>query len=313
MAKKGAPQVEDGYTRLANELLEALAKTRFTNSERRLLDAIFRLTYGIYGRRKAEIELNELVSMTEISKAHICRARKALMDRGVLTITTAANKTNPTYQFNKYYKNWKPFSPAVKIVRGGKDVSTGGKDVTTGGKDVAAGENPTSSKENIKESIKETGGEKPPDAPDPPKPKKPPPPYKRIIEYFNSMTGSNFKHENDATRAQIRARFKTGFTEQDFKDVIKIKTDQWLGNPRMLPYLRPGTLFRPSKFESYLQEAQRSGKIVKSEKQRVKERRFRIAAGILEESGQEACLRYCQQQRLDGEEFKAWILKNTKT
>jgi len=313
MAKQGAPQIEDGYTRLANELLEALAKTRFTNSERRLLDAIFRLTYGIYNRRKAEIELSELVAMTEIRKVHICRARKALMDRGVLTVTTGENKSIPTYQFNKYYKKWKPFSPRVKITPAGKGVIPGGKDVGPEGKDVTREDNPTLYKENIKENLKEsTGAENPaPDPAPPPEKKNPPPPYEKIISYFNKLTGSNFDHRAKETRAAIRARFKSGFTEQDFYDVILCKTDQWLGDPKMIAYLRPGTLFRPTKFEGYLMEAKRRKKVTISENQRIKERSFRIAAGILRESGQEACLAYCQDKRINGEEFKQWILKNT--
>jgi uncharacterized phage protein (TIGR02220 family) len=264
------------------------------------------LTYGVYGRKSARIETKELAALTDLPAWHIGKARSKLIERNIIDVSLGANQKIKTYRFNKYYKKWKDLAPRPIATPQANEHSPGANEHSPGAKPHLL------KKESIKENSKETGGEKTPADPDPPKPKNPPPPYKRIIEYFNAMTGSNFKHENDATRAQIRARFKTGFTEQDFEDVIKVKTDQWLGNPRMLPYLRPGTLFRPSKFESYLQEAQRSKKIVKSERQRVKERRFKIAAGILEESGQEACLKYCQQQRLDGEEFKEWILKNTK-
>ena len=40
------PQVENGYTRIANELLEALAKIRIPGEARQVFDVIMRKTYG---------------------------------------------------------------------------------------------------------------------------------------------------------------------------------------------------------------------------------------------------------------------------
>lgn len=47
-------------------------------------------------------------------------------------------------------------------------------------------------------------------------------------------------------------------TVEDFKLVIDIKSSQWMGDPKMEAYLRPETLFAPSHFESYLNEAKRN-------------------------------------------------------
>ena len=305
MAKNGAPQIEDGYTRLANELLEALCRLKCSNAEMRLALAIIRLTYGVYGRKSAKIETRELIEKTNLPGWHIGKARQKLIDRNIISISLGANQKVKTYQFNKYYKNWKELAQGPKPTPGAK--------IGPGGTVVGPGANPTLYKESIKENIKEsTGAENPaPDPAPPPEKKNPPPPYENIISYFNKLTGSNFDHRAKETRAAIRARFKSGFTEQDFYDVILCKTDQWIGDPKMIAYLRPGTLFRPTKFEGYLMEAKRRKKVTISENQRIKERSFRIAAGILRESGQEACLAYCQDKRINGEEFKQWILKNT--
>ena len=80
---------------------------------------------------------------------------------------------------------------------------------------------------------------------------------KQIIDYLNQKTQSNFKPNTEATKKSIIARLKEGYTVEDFKRVIDAKVKDWADNPEMREYLRPQTLFRPSNFESYLNEANR--------------------------------------------------------
>ena len=74
---------------------------------------------------------------------------------------------------------------------------------------------------------------------------------KDIVEYLNLKTNSSYRYSSDKTRRTINARLNEGFTLDDFKKVIDIKTRQWLGDQKMEQYLRPETLFG-TKFESYL-------------------------------------------------------------
>ena len=74
---------------------------------------------------------------------------------------------------------------------------------------------------------------------------------KDIVEYLNLKTNSSYRYSSDKTRRVINARLNEGFTLDDFKRVIDIKTSQWLGDLKMEQYLRPETLFG-TKFESYL-------------------------------------------------------------
>ncbi|MFK4417152.1 putative phage protein (TIGR02220 family) [Bacillus sp. RC251] len=78
-------------------------------------------------------------------------------------------------------------------------------------------------------------------------------PYEDIVSYLNEKAGKSFKHKTAKTRSLIKARFKDGFTIDDFKRVIDIKAAQWLTDSNMSQYLRPETLFG-TKFESYLNE-----------------------------------------------------------
>lgn len=78
-------------------------------------------------------------------------------------------------------------------------------------------------------------------------------PYEEVIDYLNSKSGKRYRAGTEATRKMIRARFSDGYTLDDFKHVIDVKCSQWLGTEHE-KYLRPETLFRPSHFESYVNE-----------------------------------------------------------
>lgn len=75
-----------------------------------------------------------------------------------------------------------------------------------------------------------------------------------VIDYLNTKTGSSYRATTEANVKPIRARLNDGFTVEDCKKVIDTKSGQWLNNPDMVKYLRPATLFSPSKFEGYLNE-----------------------------------------------------------
>lgn len=93
----------------------------------------------------------------------------------------------------------------------------------------------------------------------------PPLPYAEIIDYLNSKAQRSYLSTTRKTRELIRARYKEGFSVDDFKRVIDTKTAEWKGDKEMDKFLRPYTLFG-TKFEGYLQEEPR-----KSSSQSVKD------------------------------------------
>lgn len=70
---------------------------------------------------------------------------------------------------------------------------------------------------------------------------------KEVLTYFNKTTGKNFR-----VAKKLKARLNEGYTLDDVKKVIDIKTAEWL-NTDMESYLRPDTLFS-EKFDSYLNQ-----------------------------------------------------------
>lgn len=74
-----------------------------------------------------------------------------------------------------------------------------------------------------------------------------------IIDYLNKVLGTNYRATTKATQDVIKARLKEKYVIDDFKYVIDIKYDDWHGDSKTEPWLRPSTLFG-NKFESYLNQ-----------------------------------------------------------
>lgn len=80
-----------------------------------------------------------------------------------------------------------------------------------------------------------------------------------VISYLNNAANKKFKSSSKRTAGYITARAKEGFTLEDFKKAIDIKSSQWVGT-QMDMYLRPATLFNSEKFEGYVNEASQQDK-----------------------------------------------------
>jgi len=77
-----------------------------------------------------------------------------------------------------------------------------------------------------------------------------------IVAYLNEVCGTNYRANSAQTQKNINGRLGEGFTVDDFKLVIDSKAREWKGTD-MEQYLRPDTLFRPTKFESYVNYAKK--------------------------------------------------------
>ena len=76
--------------------------------------------------------------------------------------------------------------------------------------------------------------------------------YTAVIGHLNERAGTNYSPKTKATKRLIDARVREGYSLEDFKKVIDIKSDEWKGTD-MAKYLRPETLFS-NKFEGYLNQ-----------------------------------------------------------
>ena len=92
--------------------------------------------------------------------------------------------------------------------------------------------------------------------------------YSEVIKYLNEKANTNYRPSTKNTQSFISARLKEGFTVEDFKKVIDVKVENWIGTD-FEKYLRPATLFG-TKFENYLNEANKKGPISKGPKENIK-------------------------------------------
>jgi len=109
-----SPQLEDGFTPIANGIMDALARTRFSGYERSVLDFLFRKTYG-WSKKSDLIALSQFVDATRIAKPHIVRTIKKLVDRNVIlrTVAQIGNTTLVRYEFNKHWGEWTTLPKSV--------------------------------------------------------------------------------------------------------------------------------------------------------------------------------------------------------
>ena len=67
MNKQANPQLEDGYTRISNELLEAICASDLTGLQMRILMLFLRKSYG-YGKKEATFSLEYIQEKLKIPK-----------------------------------------------------------------------------------------------------------------------------------------------------------------------------------------------------------------------------------------------------
>lgn len=120
-----SPQLEDGYTKIANDIVEALARIRIPGEARQVLDVILRQTYG-WRKKKAEISLNTFQKATGLNKPHICMAINKLSAMNTIItekgnaskkniITEKGNENLITYGFQKDFEKWQPLPKKVTL------------------------------------------------------------------------------------------------------------------------------------------------------------------------------------------------------
>ncbi|UFM68560.1 conserved phage C-terminal domain-containing protein [Leclercia adecarboxylata] len=77
---------------------------------------------------------------------------------------------------------------------------------------------------------------------------------KQVLSHLNQTTGSRYQVCKSSLE-NIRGRLAEGFTPDELTLVVDYSVEKWGDDLKMAEYLRPTTLFLPSKFPGYLQSA----------------------------------------------------------
>ena len=101
-----SPQKENGYTPIANEILEHIIKEKLNGTQFRILIAVWRNTYG-FNRKSHEISDVFLSKAISVPRQQIAREIKPLIERNIiLVLKNAKYNASKTIAFNKDYGTW---------------------------------------------------------------------------------------------------------------------------------------------------------------------------------------------------------------
>jgi phage replication O-like protein O len=98
-----SPQVEDGFTRIANELMEAFIRAELPGVQMRIAMIVMRETYG-YQRKLVRMGYQAISTKYAIPRTLVIREMAALVDRKVLVKQTD-NGSN-LWGIQKDYSLW---------------------------------------------------------------------------------------------------------------------------------------------------------------------------------------------------------------
>jgi phage replication O-like protein O len=97
-------QLENGYTKIANEILERMALTKLSPIQYRLIFVIWRYTYG-FNRKEHEFSLSFFGKATNYDERQIRRELQKLEQRKIIFQKVSPGKPR-LISFNKNYDEW---------------------------------------------------------------------------------------------------------------------------------------------------------------------------------------------------------------
>ena len=129
------PQKENGYTPIANEILDNIVKCRLNGTQFRIIMTVWRYTYG-FSRKEHSISETFLSKAIGIASPHISREIKPLFDKNILLkVSEATFNKSAVIMFNKDYDKWQLLSDTAGVTENGNTTVTesGNRSITENG------------------------------------------------------------------------------------------------------------------------------------------------------------------------------------
>lgn len=98
-----SPQVENGHTRIANELFDEIYNLKINIDSMRILLFILRKTYG-WGKKRDKIALSQFETCLNMRRQHVCRNLNKLFTMKI--ILRIQDDNGNEYEINKNYEEW---------------------------------------------------------------------------------------------------------------------------------------------------------------------------------------------------------------
>ena len=167
-----SPQLENGYSRISNEVLEAICRARLSGNEVSVLLYTLRQTYGWSGRKKTEpLKIRWLSGILNMSKSGVSLAIQVLIERGIISRDLSGRLS-----FLKDHEKWghvvQPAGQKPGKVSSGLDKVSSGLDKVSSGLDTYKDKEKKEIKKDVLRSQKLTS-------------------QQRLIRYFKESKGVN--------------------------------------------------------------------------------------------------------------------------
>lgn len=100
-------QLENGFTKIANELLEVIQDYKFTTNQLKIIMVVWRKTYG-WQTKDSEISLTYFQNATHLSRSRVNESLKELISCKVIIEIKkgGSNGKGKVITFNKNYDEW---------------------------------------------------------------------------------------------------------------------------------------------------------------------------------------------------------------
>lgn len=101
-----SPQKENGYTAIANELLQSICAAKFNGTQYKIVLCIMRYTYG-FSRKSHSLSISFISKVTGVSKRYISAELQRLVEQNVVSVLSDhTDTTSRVLALNKDYKKW---------------------------------------------------------------------------------------------------------------------------------------------------------------------------------------------------------------
>jgi len=97
----------DKFFKIPNEYQDEKCNIRIPGQAGQVLNVIERLTFG-WNKKQANISFSKFRKMTGMDNRHIMRARKKLIEMGLISIARKGNGKSICYRIQADYTKWKP-------------------------------------------------------------------------------------------------------------------------------------------------------------------------------------------------------------
>jgi phage replication O-like protein O len=108
-------QLEHGYTKIANEILEATMKLKLSPTQFKIIMAVWRYTYG-FNRKAHDMSLTFLSESIRAHKQSVKKDLDKLIEMKIIVVTRdSTNKKARKIAFNKNYDSWQDFESVKQL------------------------------------------------------------------------------------------------------------------------------------------------------------------------------------------------------